>query len=148
MLGVASLREASDWADLPTPQRQRARHVITEIARVTQAVDLLRNDDVAAVGPLMSASHRSLCEDFEVTVPQLDVAVDTALSAGALGARMTGAGFGGSVVALTDDAHAVASAVEDEFAARGWAEPRWFIAEPVVGLSDLSMAQRSSTRSR
>src|SRR5262249_42147391 len=94
-LGVPALRDIG-LADLDGAlarltdgtQRRRARHVVTEDDRVLRAVDLLRAGRVAEVGPLLTASHVSLRDDFEVTVPQLDVAVGAALGAGALGARM------------------------------------------------------------
>ena len=136
-LGVPSLRLATGWDGLPSPERERARHVVTEIARVEDAVDLLDAGRLPAVGPLMDASHASLRDDFEVTVPALDVAVEAATGAGAVGARMTGGGFGGSIVALCSDATAVATVVEVAFADRGWTDPRWFICTPAAGLFEV-----------
>ncbi|MBO0892433.1 MAG: galactokinase, partial [Acidothermales bacterium] len=99
-LGVASLRDVSR-EDLPDALgrlderlRPRARHVVTENARVLVTVDLMRAGDYASVGQLMNMSHASLRDDYEVSSPELDTAVDAALQAGALGARMTGGGFG------------------------------------------------------
>ncbi len=132
-LGVASLRQATSWDGLDGLLTRRARHVLTENDRVRAAVGALRDGDVDRLGRLMTASHISLRDDFEVTVPELDVAVEVALHAGALGARMTGGGFGGSIVALVDDAALVAGAVEAAFAGRGWAEPRWFVAQASAG---------------
>jgi len=105
--------------------RRRARHVITEDDRVLDAVAKLRAGNLLQIGPLLSASHASLRDDFEVSAPELDVAVDAALSAGALGARMTGGGFGGSAIALIrlGDNAAVTSAVEAAFADHGFASP-------------------------
>jgi galactokinase len=80
--------------------RRRVRHVVTEIRRVEDTVALMRSGKLREIGPLFTASHASMRDDFEITVPELDVAVDTALEAGALGARMTGGGFGGAIVAL------------------------------------------------
>ncbi len=106
VLGVAALRDASleqveAAADQLGDERlRRARHVVTENARVLAAVRALETGDVAALGPLMAASHASLRDDFEVSVVELDTAVQAALDAGAVGARMTGGGFGGSAVAL------------------------------------------------
>ena len=74
--------------------------MVTEIRRVEDAVALMRAGDWRRSVPLFTASHASLRDDFEITVPELDVAVDTALEAGALGARMTGGGFGGCGIAL------------------------------------------------
>ncbi len=134
-LGVGTLREVTDLdaalAALPDPVEQmRVRHVVTEIARVEQFVDLVRDDRVRDVGPLMDASHESLRVDYEVSCDELDVAVEAARAAGALGARMTGGGFGGSAIALieADAATAVARAVADAFRERGWREPGFLIA--------------------
>jgi galactokinase len=106
--------------------RDCVRHQVSENARVEQAVGLLDEGRVEEVGPLLSASHASLRDVYRVTVPQLDVTAEAAESAGALGARMTGGGFGGSVIALvgTDRAEAVRDVVADAFAERGWEEPR------------------------
>ncbi|MGH8888757.1 MAG: galactokinase, partial [Acidothermaceae bacterium] len=83
--------------------RKRTRHVVTENDRVLSTVALMRQGDVAQIGPMLTQSHRSLRDDFEVSCAELDLAVDTALAAGALGARMTGGGFGGSAIALVPD---------------------------------------------
>ena len=114
---------------------RRARHVVTEVARVDDFVAALKADDWDALGPLMDASHASLRDDYEVSCEELDVAVDTAREAGASGARMTGGGFGGSAIALVpvERVDAVESAVSTAFAARGWRRPDFFIAEPGPG---------------
>ena len=108
--------------------RRRARHVVTEIARVRAAVEALRAGDLAEVGRLFDASHASLRDDYEVSCDELDVSVEAARSAGALGARMTGGGFGGSSIALVpadavDDAERT---IAEAFAERGWREPASF----------------------
>jgi galactokinase len=105
--------------------RRRARHVATEDVRVGAFVAALEAGDVASVGPLLTASHVSLRDDYEVSCEELDVAVETALSAGAFGARMTGGGFGGSAVALvpTDRVELVEQAVGRAFFDRGWSLP-------------------------
>jgi galactokinase len=142
VLGVPSLRDADSnalargKAALGDPHHRRARHVITENARVLAAVDILRQAsatpesarELERLGPLLSASHASLRDDFEVTVPELDVAAATAESAGALGARMVGGGFGGSVLALVRraDVEVVSSAVGEAFGEHGWQAPRAF----------------------
>jgi galactokinase len=115
--------------------RRRARHVVTENQRVVDVAELLRADKIAAIGPLLTASHVSLRDDFEVSWPEADVAVGTALGAGALGARMTGGGFGGSVIALAprDAAAAVADAVLAEFGRRGWPRPAVTSVAPAQG---------------
>lgn len=109
---------------------RRVRHVTSEIGRVTAFVDALDADAVATVGPLMDASHVSLRDDYEVSCDELDLAVDAARAAGALGARMTGGGFGGSAIALVgaDDVAAVAASVAGAFAARGLRAPAFAVA--------------------
>lgn len=142
-LGVASLRDVADdprgdaWAlealaagaDGDVLVR-RVRHVVAEIGRVTAFVAALDAGDVAAVGPLMDASHASLRDDYAVSCRELDVAVDTARAAGAHGARMTGGGFGGSAIALVGagDVARVAQAVAAAFAAHGLAAPAFAVA--------------------
>lgn len=103
---IGPLRDATpadvDTLDDPV-RRRRARHVVTEIARVRAAVDACRRGDVVTVGALMVDSHRSLRDDFEVSIPELDALVERLLAVpGVYGARLTGAGFGGCVVALVD----------------------------------------------
>lgn len=105
--------------------RRRARHVITEMERVVTVADLLAEGRGAQIGPLLTASHESLRDDFVVSCSELDVTVDEALAAGALGARMVGGGFGGCVIALCrdEDEAAVRQAVAAAYDARGWAAP-------------------------
>jgi galactokinase len=109
---------------------KRVRHVVTEIARVEEFVALLDDDRVEQVGGAMDASHASLRDDYEVSCRELDVAVDAARGAGALGARMTGGGFGGSAIALVraGDVDAVAAAVADAFEAEGLHTPAFLVA--------------------
>ncbi len=135
LLGLTHVAEATDVDGLPEPMRRRARHVVTEVARVDAFVTALRADDWAALGPLLDTSHASLRDDYEVSCEELDVTVETARDAGALGARMTGGGFGGSVVALVplERVAAVQTAVTVAFAARGWGEPGFIVAEPGPG---------------
>lgn len=133
-LGLASLREldvdglADAAAVLDNETFRRVRHTVTENERVRSVVAALRDGDPRAVGPLLTASHRSLRDDFEVSVAELDTAVDAALAAGALGARMTGGGFGGSVIALVEreSADVVADAVRAAFTLRGFRAPNCF----------------------
>ena len=105
-LDVPSLRGASadlvEVADLDPVVRRRARHVVSEIARTRAAVEAIRTGDLPALGQLFAASHASMRDDFEITVPPVDalVAVLTAAIGEAGGARMTGGGFGGAVVAV------------------------------------------------
>jgi len=141
-LGVPALRDVPlDGLDAALARldddvrRRRVRHVVTENDRVLRTVDLLRAGRTRDVGPLLTASHASLRDDFEVTVPQLDVAVDAALAAGALGARMTGGGFGGCVLALVETGAeaAVRAAVDSAYAGRGFTAPAYFLAAPSDG---------------
>lgn len=116
--------------------RRRVRHVVTEGARVVEVVDLLRaGADPRRTGAALTASHASMRDDFEITVPQVDVAVTAALRAGAHGARMTGGGFGGCVLALVDEPAAgdVVAAVERAYAAECFAPPSAFVAQPADG---------------
>ncbi|HSD77499.1 MAG TPA: hypothetical protein VLA98_08830, partial [Solirubrobacteraceae bacterium] len=101
-LGVASLRDADAAAPgrLPEPLARRVRHVVGENARVEAAVAALERGDLPALGALLDASHASLRDDYEVSVPEVDVVVGALRDAGAAGARMTGGGFGGAIVAL------------------------------------------------
>jgi galactokinase len=115
---------------------RRVRHVITENARVRHVVDLLRSGaDPRRVGPVLIAGHDSLRDDFQVSTPELDAAVDAAVRAGAHGARMTGGGFGGSAIALVDAGSlaAVQAEVERTYAERGFAPARFFTAVPSAG---------------
>jgi len=129
-LGVKALRDADvrDVQTLPDPLRRRAMHVVAEIARVEEAVSALRDGNTTRLGELLIASHHSLRDDFEVSCPELDLAVEAALDGGALGARLTGAGFGGCVVALVPDRQvsAVAFTVTGAFLAADLPVPEVF----------------------
>jgi galactokinase len=135
-LGVPALRDvtladveaASADVRLDEVTFRRARHVVTENARVLEVVALLRRGEVTAVGPALAGSHASLRDDYEVSCAELDRAVETAVAAGAVAARMTGAGFGGSALALvpTDTAEAVGLAVAEAFTAAGFKPPATF----------------------
>ncbi len=115
--------------------KRRARHVVTEVARVAATGAALRAGDWGRVGELFTASHDSLRDDFEVSCPELDTAVVAAVDSGAVGARMTGGGFGGSAIALTPDPERTAALVERAFAARGWTAPRTHDAPAGAGAS-------------
>jgi len=143
LLGLGSLREvdpgtledalaALEPHDLDGVLRRRVRHVVTETARTADVAELVRAGAYAQVGALMTASHVSLRDDFEVTVPELDLAVVASLAAGALGARMTGGGFGGSTLALVraGDVDAVVAEVRTAFADAGLADPAFLLAPP------------------
>ena len=142
-LGVRSMREltldALDAAqDKLTPvEFMRARHAVTEIARVHNAVAALRASDFAELGLLLNGSHNSLRDDYTVSCPELDLAVHTSLAAGALGARMVGGGFGGSAIALiqASDLKKTRTAITDAFISKGFKKPRFFTSLPSQGAS-------------
>ncbi|WP_051772471.1 galactokinase [Saccharothrix sp. NRRL B-16314] len=126
LLSVPALRDLdSPDQDLPDRLARRVRHVVAENARVLAVAELLRGGRIREIGPLLTASHTSLRDDYEVTVPELDVAVDAVVAAGALGARMTGGGFGGCVISLVEDTavEACTAAVKAAFAENGFAAP-------------------------
>jgi len=119
---------------------RRSRHVVSEIQRTIEAAAALKNEDYAALGPLMAASHQSLRDDFEVSCPELDHMVDIAANeigfeGGVLGARMTGGGFGGSTVTLcrTDKARAIAAVMESSYMERFGITPQIFSSRPAKG---------------
>jgi galactokinase len=115
--------------------RRRARHVVSEQQRVHDVVHALQRTDMAGVGAALTASHASLRDDFEISVPELDGAVDAALGAGALGARLTGGGFGGCVLALVPEHRfdATIEAVSRKAADQGWPAPRQYDGRPRDG---------------
>ena len=100
LLGLESLRDADDAVGLPAPLNRRVRHVITENERVDAAVAALAAGELEGLGELLNASHASLRDDYEVSVPEVERTVEACRDAGALGARIMGGGFGGSVLAL------------------------------------------------
>jgi galactokinase len=147
LLGVAALRDVSlddldgalarlgEGADANL-LRKRVRHIVTENARVLDVVAMLRSgEDPRRIGPALTASHASMRDDFEITVPEVDTAVEAALAADAHGARMTGGGFGGCVLALVeaDAVDATVRAVEEAYAAAGFRAPSAFVAEASDG---------------
>ncbi|EST24554.1 galactokinase [Streptomyces niveus] len=143
-LGVRTLREV-EYAHLPAALerltdeeekiRRYVRHVVSDNHRVERVITLLDTDDVRAVGPILTEGHTSLRDDLRVSCPELDLVVSSSLAAGALGARMTGGGFGGSAVVLTEsaDADTVTKAVLESFTASGHTAPRVFPAVPSRG---------------
>ncbi|MCU1472349.1 galactokinase [Amnibacterium sp.] len=144
-LGVRALRDVA-VEDLPGAEQRldpvtfrRVKHIVTEDARVLESVAALKAHDTAAFGELMYASHASMRDDFEISVPELDTVVEVARARGAIGARMTGGGFGGSAIALlpADDADALADAVAAAFADRGYREPAAFRVTPAQGAGRL-----------
>ncbi|WP_419995626.1 galactokinase [Streptomyces boninensis] len=141
-LGVRALRDVpfEGYEDRLTAiadpgERALARHVITEDRRVEEAIRLLDAGRIRDIGPVLVAGHESLRDDFKVSCEELDVVVATAVEAGALGARMTGGGFGGSAIVLVEDTAAdqVEKAVRESFASAGFRAPRVFTAVPSAG---------------
>ena len=140
-LGAESLRDVSvdDLARaaelLDDETFRRVRHVVTENQRVLDTVRTLREQGPTAIGELLDASHVSMRDDFEISVAELDLAVETARGAGAIGARMTGGGFGGAAIALTPTAliPAVEAAVLAAFAAAGFGTPELFVVRAAAG---------------
>ena len=148
-LGVPTLRAADlDAVEALTDDRvrRRARHVVTEIQRVTDTVAALRRGRWDEVGRLFDASHRSMRDDFEISCPELDCAVAIAVQAGAVAARMTGGGFGGSSVAVVPDERvdAVMRAVDAAFVLEGFRSPQHLRAVPSAGAGvDARLSRRT-----
>ena len=140
-IGVASMRQLSaallenNQKNLTDSEFMRARHAVTEIARVLETVTKLQESDYRAVGKILNESHRSLRDDYTVSCPESDLVVNTANANGALGARMVGGGFGGSVIALINRAETgkISIAVEQAFAKAGFKPPRFFTSLPSNG---------------
>jgi len=139
LLGIPSLRSLTDTGETDRLRdpilRRRARHVVNDNQRVLDVTAILRSasgDACPEIGRLLTQAHRSLRDDFEISWPEADVAVETALTAGALGARMMGGGFGGSVLVLLREGtqDPVRAAVADAFARRSWTAPDFLDAVP------------------
>jgi len=139
-LGVTALRDATEDQVRDDP---RARHVVTENARVLAFADALRAGRTGELGPLMLASHASLRDDYAVSTPELDRAVDLLMEHGALGARLTGAGFGGCVVALVQRNHGddVLAKVTRTLAATGEADPVAFAVRPGLPAAEVTPSE-------
>jgi galactokinase len=145
-LGITSLRELSmeqlenSRGLLTETEFVRARHAVTEMKRVLECVEALSNSDFAKVGQLINQSHASLRDDYTVSCPELDTAVEAALAAGALGSRMVGGGFGGSAIALIQASKTTETikAVEKAFSSKGFKAPRFFTSLPSQGAELLS----------
>ncbi|MEV0225949.1 galactokinase [Streptomyces sp. NPDC050704] len=146
-LGVSALRDvAYEELDAALARlddeevRRLVKHIVTENHRVEHVVALLEQGGTRAIGPVLTEGHASLRDDFRISCPELDLVVDTANASGALGARMTGGGFGGSAIVLVDtaDADTVTKAVAEAFAAAGFKTPRVFAAVPSPGARRLA----------
>lgn len=137
-IGIEELEEASGLLDEET--FRRVRHVVTENDRVLQTVELLASEGPRAIGPLLDASHVSMRDDFEISCRELDLAVETSRSNGAIGARMTGGGFGGAAIALTplEAEQQVRAAVVQAFADAGYTAPDIFTVTPAEGAMRLA----------
>ena len=145
-LSIRSMRELS-MAQLDAARDQithteyiRARHAVSEMKRVLDCVDALSIGDFAKVGELINQSHVSLRDDYTVSCPELDTAVDASLAAGAMGSRMVGGGFGGSAIALIEASKTAQTirAVEKAFAEKKFKAPRFFTSLPSQGAEILS----------
>jgi galactokinase len=141
IMGVPALRDVS-VDDLPRAAElmddvtfRRVRHIVTENQRVLDTVETLREQGPRAIGDLLLASHASMRDDFEISVPELDTAVEAAMAAGAIGARMTGGGFGGAAIALVENARVqdVKDAAVTAFAASAFTAPTVFTVSPSAG---------------
>jgi galactokinase len=141
ILGVESLRDVT-IDELPRARAllddvtfRRVRHVVTEDQRVLDTVAALATSGPRSIGELLDASHRSMRDDFEISVPELDLAVETALENGAIGARMTGGGFGGSVIALVarEDVSRIQVAIDGAFSEHALGVPDTFVVRPSQG---------------
>lgn len=135
---VDDLEEAAGLLDEVT--YRRVRHVVTENDRVLQTVELLASEGPGSIGSLLDASHASMRDDFEISCPELDLAVAVSRANGAIGARMTGGGFGGAAIALTpvESEQQVRAAVELAFAEAGFRAPDIFTVTPAAGAMRLS----------
>jgi galactokinase len=142
-MGVSALRDLSvDDLDrarevLDDETFRRVRHVVTEDQRVLDTVRVLREQGPKAIGELLDASHASMRDDFEISVPELDLAVETAQANGAIGARMTGGGFGGAAIALaaSSDISRIQVAIDGAFAEHAFQQPTMFIVTASDGAS-------------
>jgi galactokinase len=136
-LGLPTLRQAreQDLARLTGEDLQRARHVVRENARVQRAMLALRVGDFATLGRLMYASHDSLRDDYAVSTPELDAVVACARESGALGARLTGAGFGGCALVLlaNERVEQAMQAITRRFAQRNFTAPAFYRVRPSTG---------------
>lgn len=136
-MGFTTLRDATeaDLESLSGEDLRRARHIVTENARVLRAADALRAGDFEGFGRLMYQSHRSMREDFEISTPELDAFVELAEAAGASGARLTGAGFGGCAIALIPpgETGVLTYQCRQAFEQRGFQEPAFYEFVPAAG---------------
>ncbi|MFD7294744.1 galactokinase [Streptomyces sp. NPDC059897] len=146
VLGVSHLRDVPyaelgrsvaelEMAGVDEKVVRYVRHIVTDDHRVERVIELLDAGDVRAIGPILVQGHVSLRDDLRISCPELDLVVGTAMTSGAVGARMTGGGFGGSAIVLVeaDDADTVTKSIADAFAEAGYTAPRVFPAVPSAG---------------
>ncbi len=144
-LGIHSLRELNEQdleaiqSKLNETEFKRARHIVTENQRVLKAVEAVRQQEYFTFGKLMTDSHSSMRDDFEISTAELDQAVEASLEAGSLGARMTGGGFGGSAIALIESKHIplLKDSVLKVFKQRGFRTPEIFLVKPSCGAREI-----------
>jgi galactokinase len=149
-LGISSLREIdltsllANRDQLTKEELMRAHHAVSEMARTLEAVDVLKRKDFVALGALINRSHISLRDDYEISCPELNCAVDVALTHGAFGARMIGGGFGGSAIALSEQGQIqeIKSAIAAAFTSAGYAQPRFFTSLPSEGAKVIKKLDR------
>jgi galactokinase len=141
IMQVDSLREL-EVADLPKAKElmddvtyRRVRHIVTENQRVLLSVAAIADSRMDELGELLLASHASMRDDFEISIAELDIAVETAMEVGAIGSRMTGGGFGGAAIAIIhrDKLSELETKVSEVFAERGFLAPRVFAVTPSQG---------------
>ena len=140
-LNITSMRHLSidqllsQKSEITETEFNRAHHAVTEIQRVLDAVIALEKSDFKELGKLINASHESLRDDYTVSCPELDCAVDASLAAGALGARMVGGGFGGSAIALikAENVESTKLAIQNAFESKSYKAPRFFTSLPSQG---------------
>lgn len=137
-LGSADLNKAKEILDDVTYRRMK--HVITENERVLKTVSTLKTEGPLAIGKLLLESHESMRDDFEISIQELDTAVEVAMSKGAIGARMTGGGFGGSAIALCPNrlSSEITNSVIEKFASLGFEKPNVFVVSAAEGASRVS----------
>jgi galactokinase len=149
-LGISSLREIdltsllANRDQLTKEELMRAHHAVSEMARTLAAVDVLKRKDFVALGALINRSHISLRDDYEISCPELNCAVDVALTHGAFGARMIGGGFGGSAIALAQKGQIqeIKNAITAGFKSAGYTEPRFFTSLPSEGAKVIKKLDR------
>ncbi|WP_072804222.1 galactokinase [Rhodococcoides yunnanense] len=141
-LGVGSLRDVQGTEGVleridDATDRRRVRHILSENTRVLDCAEALTNKNFRRVGELMTQSHASMRDDFEITTPHIDLIAESAVRHGALGARMTGGGFGGCVIAVVpaDAVGEIAESIEADIAAGGFPVPTVFTARAGAGAS-------------